>query len=130
MLASRQAYGIMRRNASGSIVNIASLAAHGPGRWMGADYAAAKAGLVSMSKSLALEAARFNIRVNVVSPGFVETDMTGKIPRKNREKIAIPAGRFGAPGEIAGVVAFLLSASAGYITGQVIHADGGLWMRE
>ncbi|MFW6152667.1 MAG: SDR family NAD(P)-dependent oxidoreductase [Verrucomicrobiota bacterium] len=127
MLASRQAYSIMRRNSQGSIVNIASLAAHGPGKWMGPDYAAAKAGLVSMTRSLAYEAGRFNIRVNAVSPGFVETDMTKNIPDKNRRAIGIPMERFGSPEEIASVVVFLMSQDAGYITGQTLHVDGGLW---
>ncbi len=128
MLISRHAYSLMRRNSRGSIVNIASLAAHGPGKWMGPDYAAAKSGLVSMTKSLAYEAARFNIRVNAVSPGFVETDMTRNIPEKNRQAIEIPMGRFGNPEEIAETVAFLMSEDAGYITGQALHVDGGLWM--
>ncbi len=127
MLATRQTYSIMRRNSRGNIVNIASLAAHGPGKWMGPDYAAAKSGLVSMTRSLAYEAARFNIRVNAVSPGFVETDMTKMIPDNNRRAIGIPMGRLGNPEEIAETVAFLMSEDAGYITGQVLHVDGGLW---
>jgi 3-oxoacyl-[acyl-carrier protein] reductase len=76
MLATREAYEIMRKQGCGSIVNIASLAAHGAGKWMGADYAASKAGLVSMTRSLAFEAGRYGIRVNAVSPGMVNTDMT------------------------------------------------------
>lgn len=128
MIASQEAYILMRKNKCGSIVNIASLAAHGPGKWMGADYAAAKAGLVSLTKSLAFEAARFNIRVNAVSPGFIETDMTSRIPENTRKAIDIPMDRFGTPAEIARIIMFLLADSSEYITGQVIHADGGLWM--
>lgn len=128
MLASREAYTLMRGQAAGGIVNIASLAAHGPGKWMGADYAASKAGLVSLTKSLAFEAARFNIRVNAISPGMVETDMTAILPDETRKALHIPLGRLGRPSEIALAAAFLLSDDAAYITGEVLHVDGGLWM--
>jgi len=128
MLASREAYAIMRDNGSGGIVNIASLAAHGPGKWMGADYAASKAGLVSMTQSLAFEAARFGIRVNAVSPGMIETDMTSILPEDTRKALNIPLGRLGKPEETAQAVLFLLSDASSYITGQVLHVDGGLWM--
>lgn len=127
-VASQAAYRVMRRARTGSIVNIASLAAHGPGRWMGADYAAAKAGLISLTKSLALESARFGIRCNAVSPGFVETDMTVGLSDEARKRLAIPLGRLAAASEIADVVAFLISAESSYLTGQVLHVDGGLWM--
>lgn len=140
MTAAREAYIIMREQqqcssalehsgrSAGSIVNIASLAAHGPGKWMGADYAASKAGLVSLTRSLAFEAARFGIRVNAISPGMVETDMTSAIPEQTRKSLNIPLGRFARPEEIATVAAFLLSDNSAYITGQVLHVDGGLWM--
>lgn len=124
--ASREAYAAMRERRCGSIVNIASLAAHGPGKWMGADYAASKAGMVSMTMSLAFEAAAFGIRVNAVSPGMVETDMTSVLSREQKDGLKIPMGRLGRPEEIASVTAFLLSEWSSYITGQVLHVNGGL----
>jgi 3-oxoacyl-[acyl-carrier protein] reductase len=129
LLATREAYVEMRKQGRGAIVNIASLAAHGPGRWMGADYAASKAGLVSLTLSLALEAARLKIRVNAVSPGMVETDMTAVLTPEKKAAIGIPLGRFAEPREIATVVRFLLADESSYITGQVLHVDGGLWSR-
>ncbi len=127
-VASQVAYVEMRKRKRGAIVNVASLSAHGPGKWMGADYAASKAALVSLTQSLALEAARFGVRCNAVSPGFVETGMTERIPGEVLDGLGIPLGRMASPREVASVVSFLLSDESAYMTGQVLHVDGGLWM--
>ena len=93
-------------------------------------YSATKAGLIGFSKSLARELASRGITVNAITPGFITTDMTEGLPEAARKVFLerIPLGRFGAPGEVAGLAAFLASEEAGYITGQVIGINGGLYM--
>jgi 3-oxoacyl-[acyl-carrier protein] reductase len=96
-----------------------------------ANYAAAKAGLIGLTRSLAKEVGARNITVNAVAPGFVETDMTADLREEWKQQVlsVTPAGRFGAPDEVAAMVVFLASDAAAYITGQVISVDGGLGMR-
>jgi 3-oxoacyl-[acyl-carrier protein] reductase len=93
-------------------------------------YAAVKAGILGLTKSLARELGSRNICVNAVSPGLIETDMTAELTGQEREQIRsqIPLGRAGKPDEVAGVIAFLVSPQADYITGQVIRINGGLYM--
>ena len=109
----------------GRIVSVVSLSGQ-KGMAGQTNYAAAKAGVIGATKSLALEVARKQITVNAVAPGFIATDMTAHLDEKELRK-QIPMRRFGTPEEVAGVVAFLLSEEAGYITGQTISVNGGLY---
>ena len=95
-----------------------------------ANYSASKAGIIGLTKSAARELAGRGITVNAVAPGFIQTDMTEVLPEKMKEQIAsqIPFGTFGDPKDVANAVAFLVSDEAGYITGQVLHVDGGMVM--
>lgn len=111
---------------SGSIINIVSIAGQtgNPGQ---ANYAASKAGLIALTKTMAMELGSRGIRVNAVSPGLIETEMITTIPGLEEMKKSIPLGRFGSASEVAGVVSFLCSADASYITGQTLSVNGGLF---
>lgn len=126
---SRAALKSMMRARYGRIINITSVvgAAGNPGQ---ANYCASKAGLIGMSKSLAQEVATRGITVNCVAPGFIESDMTAVLPEGVKEKIlsSIPKGSMGTPEDIASAVVFLASAEAGYVTGQTLHVNGGMYM--
>jgi 3-oxoacyl-[acyl-carrier protein] reductase len=117
------------KQKSGNVVNVSSVSGIRPMAGQ-VNYAAAKAGIIGFTKSLAKEVAPYNIRVNAVAPGFIETDMTSLLGEKFREKALqqIPLGRFGTAGEVAQAVLFLVSKASHYITGQVIQIDGGLGM--
>jgi 3-oxoacyl-[acyl-carrier protein] reductase len=128
-LCSQAVVKMMMRQKYGRIINVTSVVGF-IGNGGQCNYAAAKAGLIGLTRSLARELVSRNITVNAVAPGFIETDMTLRLPDKVREELLnqIPAGRYGSVEEVAAAVKFLASDEAAYITGQVIHVNGGMFM--
>ena len=128
-LMSKFAIKKMLKNKSGKIVNITSVVGH-TGNLGQANYTASKAGIVAMSKSLAIEYAKKNININCISPGFIKTAMTDKIDEKFKEIIVskIPSARLGEPNDIANAVLFLSSDQSDYINGETLHVNGGMYM--
>lgn len=128
-LCSQGVVKMMMRQKYGRIINVTSVVGviGNPGQ---CNYSAAKAGLLGLTRSLARELISRNITVNAVAPGFIETDMTLRLPEKVRGELLtqIPAGRYGTPEDVAAAVKFLASDEAGYITGQIIHVNGGMFM--
>jgi 3-oxoacyl-[acyl-carrier protein] reductase len=126
---TRAALRGMVRRRHGRIIAVTSIVAV-TGNAGQANYAAAKAGMIGMSKSIAAEVARRGITVNCVAPGFIDTAMTGNLPPEQRDRLggAIPAGRFGTPADVAAAIVYLASAEAAYVTGQTLHVNGGMVM--
>ena len=118
----------MLKNKNGKIINITSVVGH-TGNIGQANYAASKSGLIGMSKSLALEYGKKNIKINCISPGFIKSDMTDKINENYKRELEskISLGRFGNPEDVANVVFFLSSDLSDYITGETIHVNGGMY---
>tara|TARA_B100000214_G_C23761350_1_gene532432 strand:- start:5 stop:739 length:735 start_codon:yes stop_codon:yes gene_type:complete len=128
-LMSKFAIKKMLKNKKGKIVNITSIVGH-TGNLGQSNYSASKAGIVAMSKSLAIEYAKKNININCISPGFIKTAMTEKIDDKFKEIIVskIPSARLGEPEDIANAVLFLISTNSDYINGETLHVNGGMYM--
>ncbi len=128
-LCTKIAAKMMLKQRQGRIINVSSLvgAAGNPGQ---ANYVASKAGLIGFTKAVAKELGSRSITVNAVAPGFIQTDMTASLPEKAKETMIsnIPLGRAGTPQDVAAAVSFLASEDAAYITGQVIHVNGGMYM--
>ena len=128
-LMSKYAIKKMLKNKSGKIINITSVVGH-TGNVGQVNYTASKAGIVAMSKTLAIEYAKKNINVNCISPGFISTAMTDQIDEKFKETIIskIPSNRLGKPEDIANAVVFLGSDKSDYINGETLHVNGGMYM--
>ena len=128
-LMSKYSIKKMLKNKSGKIINITSVVGH-TGNVGQANYTASKAGIVAMSKSLAIEYAKKNINVNCISPGFIRTAMTDQIDEKFKEAILakIPSNRLGKPEDVANAVIFLSSTESDYINGETIHVNGGMYL--
>ncbi len=128
-LMSKYAIKKMLKNKSGKVVNITSVVGH-TGNLGQANYTASKAGIVAMSKTLAMEYAKKNINVNCISPGFIKTAMTDKIDDKFKDAILskIPSARLGEAEDIANAVFFLTSNQSNYINGETLHVNGGMYM--
>lgn len=128
-LCTQAAAKVMMKQRSGCIINIASVVG-AMGNAGQANYVASKAGLIGLTKTVAKELAARGVRVNAIAPGFIDTEMTAKLSEKVKDAMVeqIPFKKMGLPEDVAGAAAFLASEDASYITGQVIHVNGGMYM--
>ena len=128
-LCTQQALGMMLRQRAGRIINVTSVVAQ-MGNAGQANYVAAKAGLIGLTKAIAMEVASRSITVNAVAPGFITTPMTDPLPQNVKDKMLerVPLGRMGSDADVAAAIVFLASDEAGYITGHVLHVNGGMYM--
>jgi 3-oxoacyl-[acyl-carrier protein] reductase len=128
-LCTQQALGAMLKQRSGRIINLTSVVAE-TGNAGQANYVASKAGLIGLTRAIAVEVASRNITVNAVAPGFIETPMTDSLSQEMKDKVRalIPLGRFGSDRDVATAIVFLASDEAAYITGQVLRVNGGMHM--
>jgi 3-oxoacyl-[acyl-carrier protein] reductase len=128
-LCIQQALGVMLKQRSGRIINITSVVGQ-TGNAGQANYVSSKAGLIGLTRAIAIEVASRNITVNAVAPGFIDTPMTSVLSQELKDKVRalIPLGRFGTDQDVAAAIAFLASDEAGYITGQVLGVNGGMHM--
>jgi 3-oxoacyl-[acyl-carrier protein] reductase len=128
-LCTQQALGAMLKQRSGRIINLTSVVAE-TGNAGQANYVASKAGLIGLTRAIAVEVASRNITVNAVAPGFIETPMTASLSQEIKDKVKtlIPLGRFGSDRDVAAAIVFLASDEAAYITGQVLDVNGGMHM--
>lgn len=126
-LCSREVLPVLKQNRSGKIVSIASLAGQAGGLLAGSNYAASKAGVICLTKSLAKELGPFGINVNCIAPGIIATEMTRAFPREDLKK-TIPLRAIGEPQDVADAVLFLASEESKYITGETLNVNGGILM--
>ena len=128
-LLSKLAIKNMLKNKQGKVINITSVVGH-TGNLGQANYTASKAGIIAMSKTLAIEYAKKNININCISPGFIKTAMSDKLEDKFKEAIIskIPSARLGDPDDVANAVLFLCSNQSNYINGETLHVNGGMYM--
>lgn len=126
---SQAAFRVMKRQGGGKIINIASLAGERGGRFAGAHYAAAKAGVIALTKSFALSGGEFHINVNAIAPGLVRTQMAADLGFLQGDHADIPLGRLATPRDVGGAALYLASSLSDYVTGFTIDVNGGMFMR-
>ena len=126
---SQAAYRVMKEQGGGKIVNIASLAGERGGRFAGAHYSAAKAGVIVLTKCLALSGGEFKITANAIAPGMIETQMAADLGFLKGSHADIPLGRLGTPGDVADAALYLASGLSDYVTGTTLDINGGVFMR-